>query len=230
MDPRFFLPCFHSPHALCLGHKRKEKNSVNNLPYGACTQLIRGICSTLQSVLHILRFSPLFSPTVLLHFLLASHTFLSFSHFVLLCFFSYFYSTRADCSIHFNEEQFWRREKWRNGFFISFSLPLSPTFLLHFIVSSFPPISPVFFSSISGSFFSTLHSFLTLVWLASLFFATVLLHVGLLTSLIVFFPPVTCIIPLSFPKMLYVFCNTLHSVPLDLLFPSRPYTNYLIVF
>ena len=159
MDPRFFLPCFHSPHALCLGHKRKEKNSVNNLPYGACTQLIRGICSTLQSVLHILRFSPLFSPTVLLHFLLASHTFLSFSHFVLLCFFSYFYSTWADSSIHFNEEQFWRREKWRNRFFISFSLPLSPTFLLHFIVSSFPPISPVFFSSISGSFFSTLHIF-----------------------------------------------------------------------
>ena len=25
MDPRFFLPCFHGPCALCLGHKRKEK-------------------------------------------------------------------------------------------------------------------------------------------------------------------------------------------------------------
>ena len=25
MDPRFFLPCFHSPRALRLGHKRKEK-------------------------------------------------------------------------------------------------------------------------------------------------------------------------------------------------------------
>ena len=25
MDPRFFLPCFHGPHASRLGHKRKEK-------------------------------------------------------------------------------------------------------------------------------------------------------------------------------------------------------------
>ena len=29
MDPRFFLPCFHGPHALRLGHKRKEKTRFN---------------------------------------------------------------------------------------------------------------------------------------------------------------------------------------------------------
>ena len=34
MDPRFFLPYFHGPHASCLGHKRKEKNLVYNLLYG----------------------------------------------------------------------------------------------------------------------------------------------------------------------------------------------------
>ena len=39
MDPRFFLPCFHGPSAC----KRKEKNSVHNLPYGSRTRLIRGI-------------------------------------------------------------------------------------------------------------------------------------------------------------------------------------------
>ena len=43
MDPRFFLPCFHGPHASRFGHKRKEKNSVHNLPYGPRTRLIRGI-------------------------------------------------------------------------------------------------------------------------------------------------------------------------------------------
>ena len=43
MDPRFFLPCFHGPRASRLGHKRKEKNSVHNLPYGPRTRLIRGI-------------------------------------------------------------------------------------------------------------------------------------------------------------------------------------------
>ena len=30
----FFLPCIHGPRASRLGHKRKEKNSVHNLPYG----------------------------------------------------------------------------------------------------------------------------------------------------------------------------------------------------
>ena len=43
MDPRFSLPCFHGPRASRLGHKRKEKNSVHNLPYGPRTRLIRGI-------------------------------------------------------------------------------------------------------------------------------------------------------------------------------------------
>ena len=43
MDPRFFLPCFHGLHASRLGHKRKEKNSVHNLPYGPRTRLIRGM-------------------------------------------------------------------------------------------------------------------------------------------------------------------------------------------
>ena len=43
MDPRFFLPCFHGQRAPRLGHKRKEKNSVHNLPYGPRTRLIRGM-------------------------------------------------------------------------------------------------------------------------------------------------------------------------------------------
>ena len=43
MDPRFFLPCFHGPRASRLGHKRKEKNLVHNLPYGPRTRLIRGM-------------------------------------------------------------------------------------------------------------------------------------------------------------------------------------------
>ena len=43
MDPRFFLPCFHGPRALHLGHKRKGKNLVHNLPYGPHTRLVRGI-------------------------------------------------------------------------------------------------------------------------------------------------------------------------------------------
>ena len=43
MDPRFFLPCFRSPRTTRLGHKRKEKNSVHNLPYGPRTRLIRGM-------------------------------------------------------------------------------------------------------------------------------------------------------------------------------------------
>ena len=43
MDPRFFLPCFHGLRASRLGHKRKEKNSVHNLPYGPRTRLIRGM-------------------------------------------------------------------------------------------------------------------------------------------------------------------------------------------
>ena len=37
------VPCFHGPRALRLGHKRKDKNSVHNLPYGPRTRLIRGI-------------------------------------------------------------------------------------------------------------------------------------------------------------------------------------------
>ena len=41
MDPRFFLSCFHGPRASRLGHKRKEKNSVHNLPYGPRTRLIK---------------------------------------------------------------------------------------------------------------------------------------------------------------------------------------------
>ena len=40
---RFFLPCFHGSRASRLGHKRKEKNSVHNLPYGPRTRLIRGM-------------------------------------------------------------------------------------------------------------------------------------------------------------------------------------------
>ena len=44
MDPRFFPePCFHDPLALCLGHKRKDKNLVHDLPHGHRTRLIRGI-------------------------------------------------------------------------------------------------------------------------------------------------------------------------------------------
>ena len=44
VDPRFFLFCFHGPRAQSrLGHKRKEKTSVHNLPYGPRTRLIRGI-------------------------------------------------------------------------------------------------------------------------------------------------------------------------------------------
>ena len=43
MDPRVFLPSFHGPRASRLGHKRKEKNSVHNLPYGPRTRLIRGM-------------------------------------------------------------------------------------------------------------------------------------------------------------------------------------------
>ena len=49
MDPRFFLPCFHGPCASRLSHKRKEKNSVHNLPYGPRTRLIRGIYCTLKT-------------------------------------------------------------------------------------------------------------------------------------------------------------------------------------
>ena len=51
MDPRFFLHYFHGLRASRLGHKRKEKNSVHNLPYGPRTRLIRGTycdCSTKQ--------------------------------------------------------------------------------------------------------------------------------------------------------------------------------------
>ena len=40
MDPRFSLPCFHGLCASCLGHKRKGKTSVYNLPYGPRTRLI----------------------------------------------------------------------------------------------------------------------------------------------------------------------------------------------
>ena len=51
MDPRFFLPCFH-------GHKRKEKNSVHNLPYGPRTRLIRdmycAVCILCCAVLIVL--------------------------------------------------------------------------------------------------------------------------------------------------------------------------------
>ena len=62
MDPRFFLPCFHGPRASRLGHKRKEKNSVHNLPYGPRTRLIRGIygvfgaetVNEILTVLHVL--------------------------------------------------------------------------------------------------------------------------------------------------------------------------------
>ena len=44
MDPGFFLPCFHGPRTLRLGHKRKKKtHSVHNLLYRSHTQLIRGI-------------------------------------------------------------------------------------------------------------------------------------------------------------------------------------------
>ena len=43
MDPRFFLSCFHGLHTSYLGHKKKEKNSVHNLPYRPHTRLIRGM-------------------------------------------------------------------------------------------------------------------------------------------------------------------------------------------
>ena len=46
MDPRFFLPCFHGPRASRLGHKRKEKTRIHNLPYGPRTRLIRGMYCT----------------------------------------------------------------------------------------------------------------------------------------------------------------------------------------
>ena len=49
-DPRFFLHCFQSPRASRLGHKRKEKSSVHNLPYGPRTRLIRGMYRILQAL------------------------------------------------------------------------------------------------------------------------------------------------------------------------------------
>ena len=50
MDPRFFLPCFHGPRDTRLGHKKKEKVSVHNLPYGPRTRLIRGIYHFSRSI------------------------------------------------------------------------------------------------------------------------------------------------------------------------------------
>ena len=62
MDPCFFLPCFHGPRASRLGHKRKEKNSVHNLPYGPRTRLIRGTCTKSQS--YYTEFFNIFGPEI----------------------------------------------------------------------------------------------------------------------------------------------------------------------
>ena len=51
-----FLPCFHGPRASRLGHKRKEKNSVHNLPYGPRTRLIRGFDTRYKEFLHMINF------------------------------------------------------------------------------------------------------------------------------------------------------------------------------
>jgi hypothetical protein len=42
MDPHF-PPLFYGQHAMRLGHKAVEKNSVHNLRYGPRIQLIRGM-------------------------------------------------------------------------------------------------------------------------------------------------------------------------------------------
>ena len=51
-----FLPCFHGLRASRLGHKRKEKNSVHNLPYGPRTRLVSGINTRYKEFLPMINF------------------------------------------------------------------------------------------------------------------------------------------------------------------------------